>query len=128
MHTTARSATGSAVHRGATTIGESFLAMVESRADAPAILNADLEVVLSWRDYGAAAGRVATGLAAQGLGQGDTLGLLLSNRPEFHLADAGALLLGATPFSMYNILGARAARPLGRRRRLPHRHHRGRVG
>jgi long-subunit acyl-CoA synthetase (AMP-forming) len=36
------------------------------------------------------------------LGHGDTLGLLLSNRPEFHVADAGALLLGATPFSMYN--------------------------
>jgi acyl-CoA synthetase (AMP-forming)/AMP-acid ligase II len=37
-----------------------------------------------------------------GIGPGDTLGLLLSNRPEFHIADAGALLLGATPFSMYN--------------------------
>jgi long-subunit acyl-CoA synthetase (AMP-forming) len=41
-------------------------------------------------------------LAALGLADGDTLGLLLTNRPEFHVADAGALLLGATPFSMYN--------------------------
>src|SRR3954463_14384986 len=90
------------VHRGTATVGEAFLAMVESRADAPAILNADLKVVLSWRDYGTQARRAATGLAALGLGQGDTLGLLLSNRPEFHVADAGALLLGATPFSMYN--------------------------
>ena len=90
------------VHRDTVTVGEAFLAMVESRADAPAILNADLDVVLSWRDYGTQARRAATGLAALGLGQGDTLGLLLSNRPEFHVADAGALLLGATPFSMYN--------------------------
>ncbi|HTF47637.1 MAG TPA: AMP-binding protein, partial [Pseudonocardia sp.] len=102
MHTTTRSATSSVFHRGPTTVGEAFLAMVESRADAPAILNAELEVVLSWRDYGAQARRVATGLAELGLGHGETLGLLLSNRPEFHIADAGALLLGAIPFSMYN--------------------------
>jgi long-subunit acyl-CoA synthetase (AMP-forming) len=102
MHTTARSAASSVFHRGPTTVGEAFLAMAEARADAPAILNADLEVVLSWRDYGAQARRVATGLAELGLGHGETLGLLLSNRPEFHIADAGALLLGATPFSMYN--------------------------
>jgi long-chain acyl-CoA synthetase len=90
------------VHRDTVTVGEAFLAMVESRADGPAILNADLEVVLTWREYGAQARRAATGLAELGLRQGDTLGLLLSNRPEFHVADAGALLLGAIPFSMYN--------------------------
>jgi long-chain acyl-CoA synthetase len=92
----------SAVHRGTATVGEAFLAMVEARGDAPAILDADLEVVLSWRDYGNQARRAAAGFASLGLGHGDTLGLLLSNRPEFHVADAGALLLGATPFSMYN--------------------------
>ena len=57
-------------------------------------------MVLSWRDYGTQARRAAAGLAALGLGQADTLGFLLSNRPEFHVADAGALFLGATPFSM----------------------------
>ena len=92
----------SVIHRGVATVGEAFLAMVKSRTDEPAFLDADLEVLLSWRDYGAQARRVATGLAALGLGRGDTVGLLLSNRPEFHVADAGALLLGATPFSMYN--------------------------
>jgi len=90
------------VHRDTVTVGEAFLAMVESRADGPAILDAGLDVVLSWREYGAQARRAATGLAELGLRQGDTLGLLLSNRPEFHVADAGALLLGAIPFSMYN--------------------------
>jgi long-chain acyl-CoA synthetase len=86
----------------AVTIGEAFLATVEDRGDAPAILNTDLDVVLSWRAYGAMARRAAAGLAALGVGHQQTLGLLLHNRPEFHIADAGALLLGATPFSMYN--------------------------
>jgi long-chain acyl-CoA synthetase len=88
--------------RRAATVGETFLATVQDRGDAPAILDAALDVVLSWRDYGALARRAAAGLAALGLGHQQTLGLLLHNRPEFHIADAGALLLGATPFSMYN--------------------------
>jgi long-chain acyl-CoA synthetase len=92
----------SVIDRDVATVGEAFLAMAASRADHPAILDADLEVVLTWRDYGAQARRAATGLAALGLGRGDTVGLLLGNRPEFHVADVGAMLLGATPFSMYN--------------------------
>src|ERR1700712_4840399 len=102
-HTRGEGATMSTVvHLDMVTVGEALLATVESRGDAPAILNAELEVVLSWRDYGAQARRVATGLAELGLGHGEALGLLLGNRPEFHIADAGALLLGAIPFSMYN--------------------------
>ena len=27
---------------------------------------------------------------------------MLSNRPEFHLCDLAAMMLGATPFSIYN--------------------------
>src|SRR5207237_618010 len=37
-----------------------------------------------------------------GLGRGDTIALMLSNRPEFHLCDLAAMMLGATPFSIYN--------------------------
>ena len=33
--------------------------------------------------------------------RGDTVALMLSNRPEFHLADLAAMTLGATPFSIY---------------------------
>src|SRR5215213_8119962 len=33
---------------------------------------------------------------------GDAVGLMLLNRPEFHLLDTAALHLGATPFSVYN--------------------------
>ena len=30
------------------------------------------------------------------------MGIMLTNRPEFHWFDAAALHLGATPFSIYN--------------------------
>jgi long-subunit acyl-CoA synthetase (AMP-forming) len=36
------------------------------------------------------------------LARGDTVALMLSNRPEFHFADAAVMHLGATPFSIYN--------------------------
>ena len=36
--------------------------------------------------------------------RGDTVAFWMGNRPEFHVADAGALLLGATPFSVYSTL------------------------
>jgi long-subunit acyl-CoA synthetase (AMP-forming) len=36
------------------------------------------------------------------VGHGDTVGVMLTNRPEFHFADTGAMHLGATPFSIYN--------------------------
>jgi long-chain acyl-CoA synthetase len=88
--------------RRAVTVNAAFLATVEDRGDAPVILDASLDVVLSWRDYGAMARRAAAGLAALGLGHQQTLGLLMHNRPEFHIADAGALWLGAVTLSMYN--------------------------
>src|SRR5262245_12273697 len=91
----------SATPRTATTLGETFLATVAARDGEPAILDAELQTALSWREYGEHARRAAAGLAMLGLGKQQTLGLLLRNRPEFHIADTGALLLGAVPFSMY---------------------------
>ena len=34
--------------------------------------------------------------------RGDSVALMLANRPEFHFADAAVMHLGATPFSIYN--------------------------
>jgi len=85
-----------------TTVGEVFLAQVAARGDAPAILDGNLDVAYTWREYGVAARRVAAGLAGLGVEPGDAVGLLLHNRPEFHVADSAALLAGVTPFSMYN--------------------------
>src|SRR5882757_9400172 len=86
----------------ATTVSGAFMAQVAERGDAPAIVNTNLDVAYTWRQYGAAARRLATGVLGLGLSTGDTLGLLLHNRPEFHIADTAALLAGVTPFSMYN--------------------------
>ncbi|HEY5152004.1 MAG TPA: long-chain fatty acid--CoA ligase, partial [Mycobacterium sp.] len=45
--------------------------------------------------------RIAAGLAALGVERGHTVGLMLRNRPEFHLVDTAVMHLGAIPFSIY---------------------------
>jgi long-chain acyl-CoA synthetase len=57
---------------------------------------------LTWAEVGDRAARLAGAFARLGLGAGDRALLFLRNRPEFHLADLGALLLRATPVSIYN--------------------------
>ncbi len=75
--------------------------------------NADVEVVRwkgadgtwqSWTmtDLADTTARLAAGLAGLGVGKGDTVVLMLRNRPEFHALDLAALFLGATPVSIYN--------------------------
>ena len=44
---------------------------------------------------------LAGGLAALGVGRGECVALMLTNRPEFHVADMAVATLGATPFSIY---------------------------
>jgi len=56
----------------------------------------------TWRDYLDRAARFAGGLRALGVQPGDRIVLMLRNRLEFHVADVGALLAGATPISIYN--------------------------
>jgi long-chain acyl-CoA synthetase len=75
--------------------------------------NADVEVV-RWKDADGVwhgwtmteladvTARLATGLAGLGVGKGDTVVLMLRNRPEFHALDLAVLFLGATPVSIYN--------------------------
>ena len=36
-----------------------------------------------------------------GLGAGETVAMMLGNRPEFHIVDLAAMTLGAIPFSIY---------------------------
>jgi long-subunit acyl-CoA synthetase (AMP-forming) len=47
-------------------------------------------------------GELAAGLAGLGVGRGDTVAIMLTNRPEFHLVDVAAMHLGAIAFSIYN--------------------------
>src|SRR3954454_7341833 len=56
----------------------------------------------TWHDYLERAARFAGGLRRLGVRPGDRIVLMLRNRLEFHVADMGALLAGATPISIYN--------------------------
>ena len=58
-------------------------------------------VVVTWEQYAERVRRTAAGLAALGVRRGDTVALMLSNRPEFHIADLAVAMIGATPYSVY---------------------------
>ena len=56
---------------------------------------------LSWRDYRERVAEVAMGLAGLGIGRGDFVAIMATNRPEHVLADQGAVHAGATPTTFY---------------------------
>ena len=84
------------------TVCELFQLTAAGQADREALRTRGGEVTITWREYARRVGDLAAGLAAFGLGRGDTLALMLVNRPEFHLVDTAAMHLGAVPFSLYN--------------------------
>jgi long-chain acyl-CoA synthetase len=81
---------------------EAFQATAAAHPDRPAIRTRGDEFTCTWGEYAARVQAIAAGLAAAGVSRGDTVALMLSNRPEFHFADAAVIHLGATPFSVYN--------------------------
>src|SRR4051795_5515346 len=85
----------------ATTIAEAFRATAEDHADRVAVRTKDDEVAWTWGELRERVDALAGGLAALGLQRGDTVALLLGNRPEFHLCDLAVMMVGATPFSIY---------------------------
>ncbi|KRA38891.1 MULTISPECIES: AMP-dependent synthetase/ligase [unclassified Nocardioides] len=86
------------------TLCAAFQQTASARPDAVAVRTPDDSVALTWREYADRVRGVAAGLAALGVTRGDTVALMLTNRPEFHVVDTGALHVGATPFSIYNTL------------------------
>jgi long-chain acyl-CoA synthetase len=87
-----------------TTVAEAFELTALANPDRVAIRTRGGEREITWGDYLEQADRVALGLRALGVGAGDVVALMLTNRPEFHLADTAAMSLGATPFSLYQTL------------------------
>jgi long-chain acyl-CoA synthetase len=85
----------------ATTVAEAFRATASDHADRVAVRTKDDEVSLTWSELRERVDALAGGLAALGVGRGDTVALMLGNRPEFHIADLAVVSLGATPFSIY---------------------------
>ena len=86
----------------AATVAEAFQATAEAHPDRVALRTKGDELSITWREYAERVRETAAGLAALGLQRGDTMALMLTNRPEFHWFDGAALHLGATPFSLYN--------------------------
>lgn len=86
----------------ATTLCEAFQQTLTVDPSAVALRTAGDAVTVTWAEYGEHVRAVAAGLAALGYQHGDTLGIMLTNRPEFAWVDAGAMHLGMTPFSIYN--------------------------
>ncbi len=70
--------------------------------DAVALRTPGDAVSVTWREYAANVRQVAAGLASLGVKRGDTVAIMLTNRPEFAWVDAGAMHLGAIAFSIYN--------------------------
>jgi long-chain acyl-CoA synthetase len=88
--------------RDAATIAEAFRITAEDRADAVAIRTKGDAFTITWAELRDRVDALAGGLAKLGLERGQTIALMLSNRPEFHICDLAAVTLGATPFSIYN--------------------------
>src|SRR4051794_13541040 len=83
------------------TVLDGLVRHLDKHPDAVAFRTLDGET-WTWQEYADRAARVAGGLQTLGVRRGDRVVLMLRNRLEFHLADLGALLLGATAISIYN--------------------------
>src|SRR5947207_3121534 len=99
---TAERGTERPVALDARTACEAFQQTAEAHPDRLAIRTQDDEFSCTWGEYAERVREVASGLASMGVGKDDTVALMMVNRPEFHFADAGAMHLGAVPFSIYN--------------------------
>jgi long-subunit acyl-CoA synthetase (AMP-forming) len=99
---TAERASERPVGLDAQTACEAFQLTAEAHPDRVAIRTKDDEFSCTWGEYADRVRSLAGGLAALGVGKGDTIALMMVNRPEFHFADAAAMHLGAVPFSIYN--------------------------
>jgi long-chain acyl-CoA synthetase len=86
----------------ASTVAEAFQLTAKANPDRCALRTKEDGFSITWAEYADRVRRTAAGLAGLGLGRGDAMALMLTNRPEFHWYDAAALHLGATPFSVYN--------------------------
>jgi long-chain acyl-CoA synthetase len=86
----------------AATMCEAFQLTVAARPDQVALRTLADETTITFAEYLERVRGLASGLHALGVGRGDTVGLMLANRPEFHLLDTAAMHLGAAPFSIYN--------------------------
>lgn len=80
------------------------------RAGRPAVLDAASGSSMSYAELAAAVGSAASGLAREGIGPGDVVGLHLPDGPELATALHAVIAAGAVPFPVGAVPGA-ASRP-----------------
>jgi len=86
----------------ALTIPAAFQRTAAAYADKPALRTVDGSTTLTWSELAEQVRSTAAGLAAAGLGHGDTLAIILPNTIECHVIDFAASHLGAVPFAIFN--------------------------
>ena len=106
------SATREVAAANATTLAEAFRITAAERLDEVAIRTRGDAYTITWGELRDRVDALAGGLAELGLKRGDTLALMLSNRPEFHICDLAGMMIGAAPFSIYNTYTAEQIRYL----------------
>ncbi len=88
------------------TIPAQFQRMVQERGDAPALhfkVGAGWTPI-SWTQYGQAVARCANMLLGEGLQPGDRVAIWAANRPEWQIADLGAIHAGGVTVAIYQTL------------------------
>ena len=88
----------------ARTLCEAFQLTASQRRGQVAHRTLDGSIEFTFGEYAARVQALATGLHSLGVRRGDTVALMLVESPEFALADAAAMHLGAIAFSVYNTL------------------------
>ncbi len=86
----------------ADTVATAFRITAAERAEEVAIRTKGDAITITWGELRERVDALAGGLAKLGARRGETVALMLCNRPEFHLCDLAAMMTGATPFSIYN--------------------------
>src|SRR4051794_16676184 len=82
----------------APTVALAFSQTVRQAGERVALRTRGGEREITWNEYGEQVDSFALGLRELGVGRGDVIALMLTNRPEFHIADTACIALGATPF------------------------------
>jgi long-chain acyl-CoA synthetase len=85
----------------APTLTEALRRTAASHPEIVAVRTHDDSLSLTWSELLERVDALAGGLAKLGVKRGDTVALMLTNRPEFHIADLASVTIGATPYSVY---------------------------
>jgi long-subunit acyl-CoA synthetase (AMP-forming) len=86
----------------AQTVAAAFQRTVARYPDKTAIQTLDNSTRYTWSELADRVRRTAAGLAASGIGRGDTVAIVLPNTIDCHVVDYAAVHLGAVPFAIFN--------------------------